>query len=191
MKLHFESDLPKVQQMLEEMARKVTPAATATAINRTATHVIKLTRQEVALETGIEQKHFTRRIKVQKGQGATARRPWALVWLGVWEIPVSKLTPKPRQLKSTGQAKYKTLPWQPIDPQAFVARGRKGVSAFARKGQPRLPIKQKTVDIGPVARRRMWMNLGGPARQFYEKTFFQQMDGRVINEFRKRGMVAR
>jgi hypothetical protein len=190
MNIEFKSDLPKLQAMLDELSENVAPAATAAALNRTATHVAKVARKGVTQDTGIPQKHFKKRIAIPRGKKANARRLVTVLWAGLWEIPVANLSPKPRALKS-GVAKYKTLPGEPIDPQAFIAKGSKGVSAFARKGSARLPIKQKTINIGNVIRRKIFMALGSSAKEFFKKTYYSQMEGRVINAMKRKGMTVK
>lgn len=191
MKIEFESENKHLLAMLNEMSEKITPAATSTALNRTATHAIKLARRQTAAEAAIPQKFITKRIKVKRGQKATARHHSTRIWVGTYSIPVQKLVPKPKLVKKTGQVQYKTLRNSPIDPIAFVAKGKKGVTAFSRKGFGRLPIKQKTLNIGPILTRKMWMNLGPETKQFYKKTFYAEIDGRTIVALRKRGLSAK
>lgn len=190
MKIEFTSDIKKMQDVLDELTKKVQPLATSTAINRTTTHVIKVAKQGIAKETGITQKHFKKRLNVAKKDKAKPGKLLAIIWVGLWGISVRHLTPKPRALKS-GSVKYKTLPGQPLDPKAFMVNDSAGSTAYSRKGSSRLPIGQKMIDISGPMRRNVERALGADAKSFFRKTFYSEMEGRVIKAMQKKGMTVR
>lgn len=188
MNIQIKGSSRNLQAMLEETRRQVLPLATSTALNRAARSSITQARRGVSAETGIPQKAYSKRFYVKRRDKATARRARTVINVGEYPIPVWKLTPKPRELKS-GVVKHKTIQGHPVDPRAFVARGRQAVTAFVRKeGASRLPIKQQTVDIGPILRRKLWMALGRHARETYEKELFHELDRRIENSLKRRGM---
>lgn len=187
MNIEFKSNVPELQAVLDEISRKVQPAATATALNQTVAKIAKEARRDVARVTGVPQKHFTKRIKQRRDGKATARKPYARLWAGLWPMSVASMTPKPRQLKS-GRVKYKTLPGDTIDPHAFVAKVTRNVTAFAREGAARGPLNAKTLDVGRHIKLRTYRILRKIGREEYERRFFQQMEGRTIKAMNRKGM---
>lgn len=189
MKFEFETENRELLAHLRELSDKVQPAATASALNSAGTKVRQWAVRDASKRTGVPAKLLRRRIAIPKGQRATARKPSLLMFGGLWPIKVSKLTPKPRRLKG-GRVKYKTMPGQPVDPNAFIAPHKGGGdSVFVRKGQSRLPIKNVTVNVGPSVRLGLIRALRSQeARAYFERMLFSQMDRRVRSSLRRKGL---
>lgn len=189
MKIQFETENKELLAHLRELSDKVQPAATASALNSAGTKVRQWAVRDASKRTGVPAKILRKRIAIPRGKKATARNPSLLMFGGLWPVKVSKLTPKPRELKS-GRVKYKTLPGQPMDPNAFMAPHKGGSNAvFVRKGQARLPIKNVTVNIGPAVRLGLIRALRSKdAKDYFERMFFSQMDRRVRSSLRRKGL---
>lgn len=187
MKIEFVSDNKKLLDMLNELDRKVRPAAIGKSLNRTAVHVIAESARAVAKQTGLPQKHFKKRIyrKVK----ASTRSPLVRIWAGLWDIPVKRFS-DPRELKSGG-VKYKTIGGAVTDRNAFMTPVT-GNSVMKRKGRDRLPLKQITAPIGPIIEIRLWTILRSPeTRAYYEKTFFHDMNYRIESSMRRKGLTVK
>ena len=189
MKIEFESENKAFLASLQEIADKVTPAAQVSALNSAAAKIARESVKIASSTTGVSAKTLRKRIKVPKSKKATARFPNVTIFGGLWPVPVAKLTPKPRKLKRGG-VKYKTMPGQAQNPNAFIAPHKGGGDGvFVRKGHSRLPIKKVSVDIAPHVRRAIAVYLYGSAAQaHYEKILFSQMDRRVRSALRRKGL---
>lgn len=189
MNIEFETDNRELLAQLNDLAGKVAPAAQASALNSAGGKVLQWAVRDASKRTGVAAKILRRRIAIPRGKKATARNPQIWLFGGLWPVKVSKLTPKPRRLKS-GRVKYKTIPGQPVDPSAFMAPHRGGGDAvYSRKGSARLPVKNITVNVGPHVRLSMIRSLRSKeARDYYERMLFSQMDRRVRSSLRRYGL---
>jgi hypothetical protein len=189
MKIEVQSDNKQLLRHLREVSDQVTPAAEASALNSTAKKVAREAVKLASVATGVPTKVLRRRIYVPKRKKATRRRLHAYVLGGLWVVPVSQLTPKPRQLKG-GSVKYRVPPGQAINPQAFMAKTtRGGTEVFVRKTASRLPIKKVSVDIADQVKRAINGYLHtAAAHTYYQQRLFAEMDRKIRASMRRNGL---
>lgn len=178
MNIEFTSQNRKLQRHLRELSEKYAPPAQAQALNSTAGYIKREAVKIASSATGVQASLLRKRIAVPKK--AKARDLKAVVFGGLWVVPVAKISPKPRKLKGGG-VKYKVMPGQAINPKAFIAKTTNGTErVFARKGPGRLPIESISADIAPhVTRAIVGFSGGAEALKYYQKILFSQMDRKV------------
>ncbi len=187
----FESDLPELVALFEEVGERVMPAEAAKSLNRTITFVRNEVANEVSGRTGIKRSLIRRRVKGTRRGRASSKRLEAGGFVGEEDIPVGKLTPKPR--RSGRGVTHKTVTGQPVDTSAFFARGirgRKGgrSSAFARTTSARSSLVERKIRIRPFLRRSVRRVIRKPAEEFFMTTFHSNMLTRIEKEAAKRGL---
>lgn len=183
----FETDTPKMAELLYGISERVMRPEAAKAMNRTMTFVRKEAAQDVSSRTGIKQSLIRRRIKPIRTRRASARKLAAQGFIGETPVVVSKMQPRPK--RAGRGVNYKTLPGQTTNPRAFFAQMPSGKkSAFARKGNARLPIVEERGDIGPFLRRAVRGVLRAKAGEFFNRTFYENMDKRLKREVVRRGL---
>lgn len=181
------SNTKEVADLLGDLAKNAMPSESAKALNRAITYVRNEVSDEVSQRTGLSRALIKRRIKQVKNRRASPKILHTEGFVGEANVLVSKAAPKP-QRAGTGVS-YKTLPTTPADPHAFFARTPSGKrSAFSRTGSGRLPIKEKTLKIGPYLRRSTRRVIRGPAAAFYSRLIVENMEGRMNKEIAKRGL---
>lgn len=188
----FESDMPELVKLFDEIGDRAVKAEAAKALNRTVTFVRGEVSDEVATRTGIRKSLIRRRIKAIPRSRAKASRLTAKGFVGEEGIAVRHLRPKPR--KAGRGAIYKTVTGQPVKSNAFFARGIRGRngsrnSAFVRLTRERQSLREVQIRISPFLRRSTRRVLRTPAETFFNSTFHNNMDMRIEKEARKRGLT--
>jgi len=192
----FETDTPEMAELLYGISEKVMRPEAAKAMNRTMTFIRKEAAKDVASRTGIKETLIRRRIKPIRTRRASSRKLATQGFIGETPVLVSLMSPKPR--KAGRGVTYRTIPGQAPDPKAFYAvmtSGKK--SAFVRKGAPKrrlppkysaLPIEEERADIGPFLRRAVRGVLRSKAGNYFNSTFYENMDKRLMKEVVRRGL---
>lgn len=189
MNIEFKSDNKKLEAHLRELQKELAPGAQSAALNSTASFITRGAVKIAQAKTGIQAKILRKRIAVPRGKKSTPRSLRTQVFGGLWPVKVMDITPIPRKLVS-GRVKYKTLPGESIDPQAFMANNTNAkLSVFRRKGVTRLPIENITVDVGPHVKSAIEGYTGGNESQaYYRKRLFTEMDRRIRSNLVRKGI---
>jgi len=192
----FETDTPEMAEMLYGISEKVMRPEAAKAMNRTMTYIRKESAKDVSWRTGIKETLIRRRIKTIRTRRASARKLATQGFIGETPVVVSKMTPRPK--RSGRGVTYRTIPGQSPNPKAFYAvmpNGKK--SAFVRNGAPKrrrppkysaLPIEEERADIGPFLRRAVRGVLRSKAGDYFNSTFYENMERRLKKEVVRRGL---
>jgi len=183
----FETDTPEMAELLYGISEKVMRPEAAKAMNRTMTFIRKEAAKDVASRTGIKETLIRRRIKTIRTRRASARKLATQGFIGEAPVVVSKMMPRPK--RAGRGVTYRTIPGQTPNSRAFFAQMPNGKrSAFARRGHARLPIDEERADIGPFLRRAVRGVLRSKAGNYFNSTFYENMDKRLMREVVRRGL---
>lgn len=133
-------DIKAITRDLNHLQRRVVPAATLSAINKTGAKIRTQVVRQVAADSRVPQKFVRRRIRLLR---ANRRQHSPTAVIDVWSMPIlawklGKTRRYPGGIKAR-QFRF---------PNAFVARMRSGhIGIFKRKGEKHLPIKEQTVSL--------------------------------------------
>jgi len=141
--LNVKGDYDAILRDLDEVERRLAPAAAAAALNIAVRRVRTASRREIAAVKRITpQKLVGERLKLVR---AKAGRLVAFLHALILPIPAARLG-TPRQGPAGSRVKSHFFPG------AFVARMPSGnIGIFKRRGRPRLPIKEQSISLEPEA----------------------------------------
>lgn len=184
----YDSNIRDLMEAVREIENNAMPSEAAKALNRTITFVRNEVATEVSGRTGISRALIRRRVKPIRGRRASPRKLTVAGFVGEASVPVSKVSPKPRKA-GTGVT-YKTVTGQPIDPRAFFARLKNGKqTAWVRKTKKRGSMREVQIKIDLFLRRSVRRVTRNPARQFFSRTFLENLETRVDKDLAKRGLT--
>lgn len=186
-KFEFDSDIDELAKFVRSLERGARSEA-AKALNRVPKFVKDQTGADIAARTGIPANLVKRRLKPIKAMRASPGNLRCVGFVGEATVPVSRLKPKPR--KAGRGVTYKTITGQAHNPQAFFAQLSNGKrTAWVRKNAQRGSMREIQVDIKLLLRRNVRRLTKGPAQQFFNRVFLENMDKRVKRDAQRKGIA--
>lgn len=176
--MQIDIDLSELKQLTDELKSTTAEVgkATSRALRRTATHLQKLSRQELKRELDLPNVTLLRkRMKTMRARikGGDVEKVIG-IWYGLNDLPVSAFKYKPGPIQHSWGASF----GQHEFPGAFVARlsKRKGKrSIYRRASRGRFPLTEQTIPIKDIADTVIEDRVFPKATQFFVRTLFHEL----------------
>lgn len=163
--------MKEITRDLTRVQRKVVPAATVSALNKTAVTVRKSSTQDISRTKAITPQRLIRdRLRLVR---ASRRNLAALILARLTGVAAGKLGTPRQQAKGARVKRH-------FFPGAFVATmpsGYKGI--FQRRGTKRLPIEEKVIPLQPEADKIIRKHVNTTGAAAWVKNFQRELKWRL------------